>query len=111
MKRREMDGVLRLSHRRRSGAVAARKYESMSYMPKSKTPQKSADTIERYEIHSLIKESLIEGKGRVEILAELMNKYPNSSVRKYFEQYIEHHMKKMGIKDSSQEVSKDDEGR
>lgn len=71
----------------------------------------SADTKERYEIHSLIKKSLEEGKGRIEILSELLNKYPNSTGRNYFEQYIEHHMTKMKIKDNSKEISKDDEGR
>lgn len=59
----------------------------------------------------------IEGKSGLSRLSknknpsELLNKYPNSTGRNYFEQYIEHHMTKMKIKDNSKEISKDDEGR
>lgn len=51
----------------------------------------SYDTKQRVEIQDLIKKSLEEGKGRISILMMLVEKYPDSKLRPYFKQYIEHY--------------------
>ena len=55
---------------------------------------KTADTIHRREVAKFIKNAISQGKGKVEILVALIQKYPDSPVRPYFMQYIEHHLTK-----------------
>jgi len=62
-------------------------------------PKISEETQYRQEINADIIKMVSEGKGKVEILIFLNNKYENSKFSKFFEQWIEHHVK-------SQEISR-----
>ena len=55
---------------------------------------KTDDTIHRREVAKFIKTLISQGKGKIEILVALIQKYPDSPVRPYFMQYIEHHSTK-----------------
>ena len=64
---------------------------------------KSDDTVIRQEVHAIIVARLNEGKGKLEILNELIEKYPDSSIRRYFGQYIEDHARKLNSKIQKEE--------
>ena len=53
---------------------------------------KSDDTLERIAINNEIIEAISKGKGKVEILKILNEKFPNSNLAKFFGQYIDHHL-------------------
>lgn len=53
---------------------------------------KSEDTLERIAINNEIVSAINEGKGRIEILKMLNEKFPSSNLAKFFGQYIDHHL-------------------
>lgn len=67
------------------------------------------DTVQRQEIHKTIKQMLLAGKGKLEILVYLSNTYPDTYLNKFFEQWIEYHIEKEDYRnDKSREL--DDDG-
>ena len=53
---------------------------------------KSEDTLERIAINKEIVSAISKGKGKIEILKMLNEKFPCSNLCKYYEQYIDHHL-------------------
>lgn len=76
--------------------------EELAYRIRIRTP--NVDTMIRQDVHNTIKAMLQDGKSKTDILNLLNEKYANSSIKQYFEKYIEDHERKL-IK------SKEDEGR
>ena len=65
---------------------------------RKKANKPTDDTIERKDINSDIIKMISEGKGKIEIMTTLTNKYPNSKLAKYFERWYEHHKEKQNDK-------------
>ncbi len=59
---------------------------------------KSPENQERESIYSTIKEQLSQGKNKIEVLAILNNKFPNTKLSIYFSSYINYFATKLGIK-------------
>ena len=68
-----------------------------------KARKDSPDTVDRKQIHESIKKMLKDGKGRIEILAELNNSYPNTYMSQFFETWIDYHMKTTLIPNKNKE--------
>ena len=73
------------------------------WLKKLRSKDRSYDTLIRQEVHSIIVTRLREGKGKLEILNELIEKYPDCSIREYFGQYIEDHARKLNSKKQKEE--------
>lgn len=56
------------------------------------------ETIDRQNINNDIIRLISEGKGKIETLAFLNNKYPNSRLSKYFESWYNHHKERKNRK-------------
>lgn len=67
-----------------------------SYYPKSDI---NPDTEKRLQIHRTIKDLVSQGKAKSEIIEILIEKFPESDLRKFFDSYAQHHIDK--IKDRS----------
>lgn len=50
------------------------------------------DTITRREIHRRIIDMVKQGKGKIEILTELNNQYPDTYMSKFFDSWIDYHI-------------------
>lgn len=86
-------GKVKANRRRMSKIIADydladKKREESALKPKSE------DSIIRSSIHNDIKESLSTNKSKLEILAFLNNKYPDTYLNKYFGQWIDYHVEK-----------------
>lgn len=66
-------------------------------------PELSEDTKLRLEIQKDIDSLINQGKGKIEILAYLNNKYKNTYLSKYFESYVDNKLKNI-INRESEEV-------
>ena len=67
-------------------------YADAKYYNEHKNRMKSADTIKRQNIHKDITNMISEGKGKIEILVFLNNKYPDTYLSKFFFFFIDHYM-------------------
>lgn len=54
----------------------------------------NADTIIRKNIHNLIIGLIKQNKGKISILKELQNEFPNTKYSVYFGDWIDYHMEK-----------------
>ena len=55
---------------------------------------KSEDGIERRKIHSDIKRMIKENQDKEKIISYLLETYPSSSVKDFFEKYVDYHLEK-----------------
>ena len=62
-----------------------------SYYKKSET---NPDTEERIQIHKIIISLVEQGKTKSEIVNILINKFPESELRRFFDSYAQHHIDK-----------------
>lgn len=67
-------------------------------------PQPNDDTKLRYDIQKDIKELVAEGKGEVDILVYLHNKYPDCKYEKYYASYISNAMSKYKPKNKEDNI-------
>lgn len=83
---------------------------------KAMQPQ-NPDTLTRLSIHKDMKQMLLEGKGKIEILTFLSNKYSDTNLVKYFDQWLDAHIQKEDYSvastksDKSKEIKDDSETR
>ena len=103
-----ISGLIRLIKSRRyygsiqsKGAIAETHREMSN---KTKEASKSQDTIERMDVHNTIRTMMNEGRGKLETLTYLNEKYPNSPVKQFFGQYIEDYARKITVKSKEEEV-------
>lgn len=80
--------------RREFGEMLARDAESERLKKEKLKNPKNYDTVIRQNIHGDIKGMLAEGRNKIDILVELSNKYSDTNLSRFFEQWIEHHLKK-----------------
>lgn len=71
---------------------------------KMKEASRSQDTIDRMDVHNTIRTMMNEGKGKLEILTHLNEKYPKSPLKQFFGQYIEDYARKITVKSKEEEV-------
>ena len=75
--------------------------ERMKNTPKYKRIQ--ADSNIRRNIHGEIEQMVKDGRGKIEILAYLMDVYPYPEYTKYYGAWIDNKLKQLKIKDNSDE--------
>lgn len=83
-------GIQRLTGRTSYTAGSYSKYITTD---EKKTP-KSEDGIERRKIHADIKRMIGEKISKEEIISYLLETYPTSSVKNFFEKYVDYHLEK-----------------
>ena len=80
------------NNRRAQADFLARMREHENRRKIAANTPKSEDTLERIAINKEIISAINEGKGKIEILKMLNEKYPSSNLSKFFGQYIDHHL-------------------
>ena len=92
--------------RRRMSEILARADDYNRRREEDANKPKSKDTVDRMSIHRDIKKMLSEGKDKIEIIASLNNKYPDTHLSVFFSQWIEYHIEKEDYKDNDIEIDR-----
>lgn len=87
--------------------ISKYKNEVIASELRQKSKITNEDTTVRRNIHKLIIELLKKHKGKISILKELQNEFPNTKYSVYFGDWIDYHIEKM----MSPFYKGDDEGR
>ena len=83
--------------------IAINDYNEEMFRKKLSVKKPHPDTVARQEIQNTIITMLRQGKGKLEILNFLNEKYPESSMREHFGEYIENHARKFSAKNTIKE--------
>lgn len=98
------NGISRLfknGHNGYAGGIEVSKAESDINNKRKAERGMAKNSQERINIHKHIDELIKDGKGKSEIIAFLLEKYPSSSVKQFFDNYVNDHFKKRGINQPS----------